>query len=99
MLLYRTKTNDDLDWCVNHGIHNRAKNFLKVHFKGNKFLTIWSFHHRKQKIRISGGVSFLKQISWTWSELFTIFLLKRVPILPIWSELDESGQENCKQRP
>ena len=40
MLLYRTKTNDDLDWCVNHGIHNRAKNLLKVHIKGNKFLTI-----------------------------------------------------------
>ena len=39
MLLYRTKTNDDLDWCVNHGIHNRAKNLLKVHIKGNKFLT------------------------------------------------------------
>ena len=53
MLLYRTKTNDDLDWCVNHGIHNRAKNFLKVHFKGNQFLAIWSFLHRKQKIRVS----------------------------------------------
>ena len=71
MLLYRTKTNDDLDWCVNHGIHNRAKNFLKVHFKGNEFLSIWSFHHRQQKILILGGLSFLKQLSWTSLTFFT----------------------------
>ena len=71
MLLYRTKTNDDLDWCVNHGIHNRAKNFLKVHFKGKNILIIWSIHHRKQKLLILSGLFFLKQLSWTSLAFFT----------------------------